>query len=37
MDPSTGYDTSAWEALLRIRKAIDLNGLFQADHEIPHR
>jgi NADP-dependent 3-hydroxy acid dehydrogenase YdfG len=37
VDLSTGYDTSAWEALLRIRKAIDPNGLFQADHEIPHR
>jgi FAD/FMN-containing dehydrogenase len=37
VDPSTGYDTSAWEALLRIRKAIDPNGLFQANHEIPHR
>jgi hypothetical protein len=36
VDPSTGYDTSAWEALLRIRKAIDPSGLFQANHEIPH-
>jgi FAD/FMN-containing dehydrogenase len=37
VDPSTGYDASAWEALLRIRKAVDPNGLFQANHEIPHR
>jgi FAD/FMN-containing dehydrogenase len=37
VDPSTGYDASAWERLLRIRKAVDPAGLFQANHEIPHR
>ena len=35
VDPSTGYDASSWEALLRIRKAVDPGGLFQANHEIP--
>ncbi|WP_218825165.1 FAD-binding oxidoreductase [Streptosporangium subroseum] len=35
VDPSTGYDPSIWEALLRIRKAVDPAGLFQANHEIP--
>ncbi len=37
VDPSTGYDASTWEALLRIRKAADPDGLFQANHEIPLR
>jgi FAD/FMN-containing dehydrogenase len=37
VDPSTGYDASAWERLLRIRKAVDPAGVFQANHEIPHR
>ncbi|MDP9844377.1 FAD/FMN-containing dehydrogenase [Streptosporangium lutulentum] len=36
VDPSTGYDAPTWEELLRIRKAVDPGGLFQANHEIPH-
>lgn len=37
VDPSTGYDAPAWQELLRIRTALDPNGLFQANHEIPRR
>jgi hypothetical protein len=37
VDPSTGYDASTWDALLRLRKNADPAGLFQANHEIPHR
>jgi FAD/FMN-containing dehydrogenase len=34
-DPASGYDPAAWTQLVRIRAAIDPNGLFQANHEIP--
>jgi hypothetical protein len=34
VDPSTGFDPSTWQELLRIRTSVDPNGLFQANHEI---
>ncbi|MFK3978990.1 FAD-binding oxidoreductase [Micromonospora sp. NPDC050397] len=35
VDPSTGFAASDWETLVRIRRAVDPGGLFQANHEIP--
>ena len=32
---STGYDTDTWNRLRSIRRSVDPNGLFLANHEIP--
>jgi hypothetical protein len=35
VNPARGYDPAAWAQLVRIRRAVDPGGLFQANHEIP--
>jgi FAD/FMN-containing dehydrogenase len=36
VDPSTAYDPDAWARLCAIRASVDPDGLFVANHAVPH-
>ena len=37
VDPSTAYDPATWARLCAIRASVDPDGLFVANHAVPHR
>ncbi|MFG1927774.1 FAD-binding oxidoreductase [Cryptosporangium sp. NPDC048952] len=35
VDPATGFDSGAWQSLMRIRRKVDPFAVFRANHEVP--